>query len=312
MAISDVDFKVLWGRAAGFCSNPDCCEDLTVVIKNENYNIGEMAHIIAKSENGPRGIKDCVDNSYNNLILLCPNCHKHIDKGPKSAYPKAVILEWKEKAENRRSSIVTRKHSFVLEDIFTLGYNAFNLQNNLKCLKDNRHILDKNWYMFLFQCLNRIKFHLKSIHRFDEFADEIENAYKHLRAYGTSSENSYNELWYATVDLCGCIKRKFTENKEKKVIYLSETLANFFYYELLKKDALERDITKRHSRNENTFGEYEEYKNVLLDTVISLSNEASDVDKFKQRIEKHTGDDRHDVLYQATTHIINKNNGACS
>jgi hypothetical protein len=49
MPISDNDVKLLWGRAAGICSNPTCRADLTVLLdKSNNYNIGEMAHVIAK------------------------------------------------------------------------------------------------------------------------------------------------------------------------------------------------------------------------------------------------------------------------
>ena len=58
MAISDVDLKLLWGRAAGFCSNPSCKRDLTVILEQRaSCNIGEMAHIIAHSGRS-RGAKD--------------------------------------------------------------------------------------------------------------------------------------------------------------------------------------------------------------------------------------------------------------
>ena len=71
------DLKILWGKAAGRCS---ICK-LELVNFQNNITIGEMAHIIAKSPNGPRGIENSID-SYDNLILLCPNHHREIDKNP--------------------------------------------------------------------------------------------------------------------------------------------------------------------------------------------------------------------------------------
>jgi hypothetical protein len=44
--------------------------------------VGEIAHIVAKVENGPRGRDPLVPerrDDYDNLILLCPTHHKVID-----------------------------------------------------------------------------------------------------------------------------------------------------------------------------------------------------------------------------------------
>lgn len=101
MAISESDAKILWGRAAGICSNPNCRRDLTVVLEQEeSYNIGEMAHIIARSPEGPRGISAGGSNEYANHILLCPTCHKTIDKAPEGQYPEAMLHDWKREHEN--------------------------------------------------------------------------------------------------------------------------------------------------------------------------------------------------------------------
>jgi hypothetical protein len=83
--------KILWSRAAGLCSFPECHEILVRFSKTENgsYQIGEMAHLIARSLKGPRGsgsLATRAKNSYENHILLCPTCHAEIDKNPKD-YP---------------------------------------------------------------------------------------------------------------------------------------------------------------------------------------------------------------------------------
>jgi hypothetical protein len=101
MAISDSDAKILWGRAAGICSNPNCRRDLTVILEQEgSYNIGEMAHIIARRPDGPRGVSAGGSNTYPNLILLCPTCHTTIDKAPEGEYPEDVLHDWKREHEN--------------------------------------------------------------------------------------------------------------------------------------------------------------------------------------------------------------------
>jgi hypothetical protein len=98
MAISDVDLKLLWGRAAGFCSNPSCKRDLTVILEQRaSYNIGEMAHIIAHSGRGPRGQGQSGPVTYENLILLCPSCHTTADK---DGHP-PELLRWRDDHEKQ-------------------------------------------------------------------------------------------------------------------------------------------------------------------------------------------------------------------
>ncbi|MBA2651284.1 MAG: HNH endonuclease [Tatlockia sp.] len=106
MAVSDTDYKILWGRAAGRCSNPGCQQDLTIILQNsESYNIGEMAHIIAKKPKGPRGLSNGGKNSYDNLILLCPTCHCKVDKAPKGKYTIEMLDSWKMQHEIERNKL---------------------------------------------------------------------------------------------------------------------------------------------------------------------------------------------------------------
>lgn len=108
MAISDADTKLLWGRAAGICSNPSCRNDLTVILDNDkNYNVGEMAHVIARKPDGPRGQPGGGADSYANLILLCPTCHRHIDKAPEGEFPEELLKKWKSDHEASIRSVGT-------------------------------------------------------------------------------------------------------------------------------------------------------------------------------------------------------------
>jgi hypothetical protein len=96
MSISETTAKLLWGRAAGICSNPTCKTDLTFILENgSGFNVGEMAHVIANKPGGPRGVEEGGSDGYENLLLLCPTCHRMIDKAPAGEYSIERLHEWK-------------------------------------------------------------------------------------------------------------------------------------------------------------------------------------------------------------------------
>ncbi|OIU71020.1 HNH endonuclease [Rossellomorea aquimaris] len=102
MTILEKDLKILWGRAAGRCSY--CNEDLTRTFEQGSITLGEMAHVIARSQNGPRGSAEFLAENerdkYENLILLCPTHHRLIDKAPRN-FAVEDILEWKRRHEEK-------------------------------------------------------------------------------------------------------------------------------------------------------------------------------------------------------------------
>lgn len=100
MSISNLDTKILWGRAGGRCSHPECDEDLTVLIHTGNYTVGEMAHIIGNKPTAARGTPDGGEDTYDNLILLCPTHHTHIDKAPEGTYTVEMLHKWKQQQED--------------------------------------------------------------------------------------------------------------------------------------------------------------------------------------------------------------------
>lgn len=102
--LADKDLKALWARSAGICANPSCNRN---IIESTTHHslvvIGEQAHIIAHSEDGPRGKKNqlLVDvDSIANLILLCSSCHTLIDKAEQD-FPIELLQEWKRNMKKR-------------------------------------------------------------------------------------------------------------------------------------------------------------------------------------------------------------------
>ncbi len=82
---------MLWSESMGHCMNPQCHRD----VFQEGASIGELAHIQAHADGG--------DTSFDNLLVLCRNCHKTIDENPQH-WPRDVLRQWK----SDRNSDLTR------------------------------------------------------------------------------------------------------------------------------------------------------------------------------------------------------------
>lgn len=95
---------MLWGVAAGRCEFQGCNKTLYEhKVTKEEGNYAENAHIEAVSEGGARykvlmteEALNCIDN----LMLLCPECHKYIDEHEED-YTAEILKDMKKKHENR-------------------------------------------------------------------------------------------------------------------------------------------------------------------------------------------------------------------
>jgi len=97
------DVKVLYSRAGGRCSFPDCRLDLVIEAKKEGKTkqIGLIGHIIAHSDKGPRTDSSYPPeklDTYENWILLCGTHHDVIDT-IESEYPVEDVRKMKKNHE---------------------------------------------------------------------------------------------------------------------------------------------------------------------------------------------------------------------
>ncbi len=103
--ISDKETKTLIALSGGVCAFPNCGKRL---IEPGNTNddaafLGEMAHIVGDSHQGPRGdfpMPDDDRDKHTNLLLLCGDHHKTIDSQPRT-YSVSVLRGIKEDHEGR-------------------------------------------------------------------------------------------------------------------------------------------------------------------------------------------------------------------
>ena len=95
----------MYALSGNQCAHPDCTESLIeeATGEAEAHSKGEICHIFAVSEAGPRGKPGLTEsqlNSLDNLILLCRNHHTIID-GQHGWYPAARLKKWKDDHEKR-------------------------------------------------------------------------------------------------------------------------------------------------------------------------------------------------------------------
>lgn len=105
-SIPVADQCVLWARAAGRCQFRGCNRPLwKSPVTQEPVNIAEKAHIYAFSPSGARG-NDGVEpaglNRARNLMLVCHDCHRKMDKASDGGrYTVELLRSWKRQHEER-------------------------------------------------------------------------------------------------------------------------------------------------------------------------------------------------------------------
>lgn len=96
---------LLWSESGGHCQNPECRADLHGFMKRKH--IGELAHIIPASMEGPRAdegpeLTEGERALPENVVMLCPTCHTIVDKAPEE-YPADVLRGWKRRSQAARA-----------------------------------------------------------------------------------------------------------------------------------------------------------------------------------------------------------------
>jgi hypothetical protein len=102
---------MLFARSGGFCANPTCRADLfPMQPKGKVASLGELAHVIAQSDAGPRAdpsVPRSARDAYENILLLCPTCHRMVDKMDlNDIYDAELLREWKRDQERRIAQAV--------------------------------------------------------------------------------------------------------------------------------------------------------------------------------------------------------------
>lgn len=99
--LTEADRRHIIARSGGCCNK--CRTPLFLENEfGERARLGDDAHIVAASEDGPRGESDLDAQSRassKNVLLLCKNCHAKVDQQPKR-FPVASLLQMREEHYN--------------------------------------------------------------------------------------------------------------------------------------------------------------------------------------------------------------------
>jgi hypothetical protein len=103
MAISSHTRKILWGFSGNACAR--CGTQLVMTptaIDDQHAIVGRECHIVAQAPSGPRGMSGSRQDldGYDNLILLCANCHAVVD-GQSGQFPPEKLRGLKEAHEQQ-------------------------------------------------------------------------------------------------------------------------------------------------------------------------------------------------------------------
>lgn len=124
MSVSYIPEKVktrLWGKAAGRCQYDGCNKPLWLdSLTKAEFNTAYIAHVIADNPGGPRGDVDLSEKlkaDISNLMLMCDEHHRLIDRENVEGHPVERLHEMKLKHEGRielLTSLMENKRSYLL------------------------------------------------------------------------------------------------------------------------------------------------------------------------------------------------------
>ncbi|WP_429069513.1 HNH endonuclease [Aeromonas dhakensis] len=228
MGISEKDIKMLWGRAAGICCNPQCRIELTHIIEKDNYNVGEMAHVIAKKEHGPRGIDGGGENNYNNLILLCPTCHTHIDKSPVGTYTVKILHSWKHDTERLIRTLVNNIARNDAYKVFEVANNSLSYMNNIRYYTNCRLGFCEKTDARLYQMITRVQFHLDDLNISDEKREKINSICTKIHDKSDSGFIFFKEFERLAINLADQCYSAFVDPYDKAVFNFSRAYVDLF------------------------------------------------------------------------------------
>lgn len=104
-SVSPGQARIVYVNSGGVCAFPTCGQELAALDTEGDTSsfIGEIAHIVADSRQGPRGdcpMSDEDRDKHPNLVLLCRNCHKKVDDQP-AVFSVSVLRQMKLDHEER-------------------------------------------------------------------------------------------------------------------------------------------------------------------------------------------------------------------
>lgn len=151
MSVSYIPLKTrfrLWAASAGRCQYDGCNKILWEdSLTKAQFSTAYVAHIIADQPKGPRGNKKLskkLKSEFSNLMLLCDEHHRLIDKEDVKGHTVEILTRMKSKHENRiqlQTALDENKQSHILH----YGANIGELGGKLTWKQSKKAMLP-DWY----------------------------------------------------------------------------------------------------------------------------------------------------------------------
>lgn len=168
--------KKLYAVSLNRCYNPDCTNK--VIAKDSN--ISEIAHIRGLEPGSARYEADMTDdkrNSYQNLILLCGNCHKIVDDQP-DKYTAELLKSWKTKREAEAcAEKVSEEPSLLAKAVLKISRDCINSSTGTGMAKTPFVISEKIEY-------NHLVINKEIISKYSGFFGKLDKIYKEFEQDG--------------------------------------------------------------------------------------------------------------------------------
>ncbi|NRB11304.1 MAG: hypothetical protein HRU35_06825 [Rickettsiaceae bacterium] len=131
------------------CTAPSCNNPL--IAKDKETNLSKICHIEAVSPGGARFNPDMTDDDrrhYNNLILLCDECHRIIDNPINELnYTVGLLKEWKKEHELKRLTTFNSNISLlkpIIKAISNLSLDEVKNLDDTTLVFNIQHKIDYN------------------------------------------------------------------------------------------------------------------------------------------------------------------------
>jgi hypothetical protein len=201
------------------CAEPNCNKPL--IAKDGETIISKICHIEAASVGGARYRTNMTDDErrhFNNLILLCDECHSIIDNlENESKYPVSLLKEWKKNHESKQLDLLKRNPSLLgiaINAIADLDFDITSQPENESLNTYNPAIKIK---------YNSIKRNITLIEEYKVFYSKVNALYDELEYQGSfKKENLLRNIKHIYLK----IKGKYTDGKANAIDIIQENSDN--------------------------------------------------------------------------------------
>jgi|GEM_PF-6273908 signal recognition particle GTPase len=229
MTVKRSTLKTLWAASGNRCGHPDCEEE--VADTEQGIVIGEICHIRAQSEGGPRydpSLNEDEVDAYSNLILLCPTHHTYIDKNPEE-YPIEKLERWKQQQEEQDSTGTELSDELLTELQLTDSKLETEVEVSISNAKDRYtpelHV--DTSASNIFEPLGRTRVFIENVeNRLEDLDDESSSLFtdNYISVLEEADEDAYLDLREAVENIPELLQDVDQVSDEIPVQELNETL----------------------------------------------------------------------------------------